>query len=251
MTGIGRFFQNLIGGGQQPSTVEQPLVTTPVEEQPPKTTPTAQDGYTDKQFEQAPDVNLPKSVSSTGANSGATVAQTPQALAAKLEAEELARKVALCEKFLDDRHALDDDPTVEWVEGWHGVRDTNCSQAVPGIMDDQGIFVRKSVSYMPSAAYWHVKRPDPPHTWKNHGAEVHFRIPKVYLEVMGAHVNDPSAGGRFFHEKSPLETPRSKSNKYQEIMPVQVMDVYWVKGDIPDSCQGIGTDMRGVDTWPD
>lgn len=198
----------------------------------------------------APDAGLAESATGAAPPAGSTVAQTPEALAAKLESEERDRVDKLCQAFVADRHSLDDDPSIEWVEGWHGIRAGNEAGAVPGIVDDQGLFVSKSVSYMPTAAYWHGKRPSTPQHWMNHSVEVHFRVPQVYLQSQGKFTDDPSAGQRFSHESS-VSSPHSKSNSNIEIMPVQVLEVYWVKGAIPGSCKGIGVDLTNATEWPD
>jgi len=200
--------------------------------------------------QRSPDADLIRGSGDTPATAGRTVASSPQIVAAKLQEQEDERVAVLCRQFQADRHALDDDPSIEWVEGWHGIRDGNQQHAVPGILADEGLFVTKSVSYMPVAAYWHAKQPSRPQQWSNHGVEIHFRVPKLYLESQGKFVNDPSAGGRFSHESS-TKAPRSKANPNQEIMPVQVLEVYWVKGKIPESCAGTGVDLTNTDQWPE
>lgn len=150
----------------------------------------------------------------------------------------------LCQRFARDRKCLDNDRSVEWVEGWHGVRKGNLARAIPGILADQGLFVSKSVSFMPTAAYWHADKPPTPDHWKNSGAMVHFRVPRLYLERMGQWVQDRCAGNRFKHESS-VGAPRSRSNPNQEIMPVQVLKVYWVQGNVPDPIRSLGVDVRG------
>ena len=155
----------------------------------------------------------------------------------------------LCKRFQQNRKALDNDRSVQWVEGWHGVRKHNLAEAVPGIVADQGLYVSKSVSFTPEGAYWHGKKPDSPQHWSNSGALVHFRVPRVYLETQGKHVDDRSMGHRFKHD-SKVGSPRSGANPNMEIMPVQVLGVYWVKGNIPASARGIGTDLRDRTSWP-
>lgn len=34
-----------------------------------------------------------------------------------------------------------------------------------------------------------------------------------------------------------------------EIMPIQVMEVYWVRGQIPKGAEGIGVDLRDKTSW--
>jgi len=198
------------------------------------------------------------------ASAGATAAHSPQGMAAKLDqssAEDAAvakaevaakaeadRVQGLCDAFLADRHALDDDPSVEWVEGWHGVHQHNVAQGVPGILDDQGLFVNDTVFVR--GAYWHKHRPEPPDTWRNSGAMVHFRVPKLYLESQGKFVDHPVNGQIFRHGES-VGAPRSSSNPNQELMPAQVLEVYWVRGKIPETCKDIGVDMIGAKGWPD
>lgn len=156
--------------------------------------------------------------------------------------------VELCRRFVQDRKSLDNDSSVEWVEGWHGVRAGNLAVSVPGIVADQGLFVSKSVSFMPTAAYWHPKKPPTPSYWTNSGAMVHFRVPKAYLKTMGRWVDDPSAGNRFKHASS-VGSPRSQSNPNIEILPVQVLKVYWVKGDVPEQARALGVDVRDRASW--
>ena len=163
--------------------------------------------------------------------------------------KKLSKMDQLCRRFQDNRRSLDNDRSIQWVEGWHGVRAHNVNEAVPGIVADQGLFVAKSVSFTPEGAYWHGKKPATPQYWTNSGALVHFRVPKVYLETQGKHVNDASMGQRFKHEGKGYP-PHSKTNPNMEILPVQVLGVYWVKGSIPQNARGIGTDLRDKTSWP-
>lgn len=161
----------------------------------------------------------------------------------------MSKEDKLCRRFQENRHSLDSDRSVQWVEGWHGVRTHNVAEAVPGIVSDQGLFVNKSVSFTPEGAYWHGKKPGTPQYWSNSGALVHFRVPRVYLETQGKHMDDPSMGHRFKHEGKGYP-PHSRTNPNMEILPVQVLGVYWVKGSIPQSARGIGTDLRDKAAWP-
>ena len=178
-----------------------------------------------------------------------SIAVTGRVATASSADAKAACDAALCQRFVAARKSLDNDSSVKWVEGWHNVRLNNVKDAVAGIIADQGLFVGKSISYMPEAAYWHGKKPETPKSWSTAGATIHFRIPEVYLKTQGKHVDDRSAGNRFKHE-GVSNTPRSKTNPNREIMPIQVLQVYWTHGQIPECASKIGVDMRQCEQWP-